>query len=101
MVIEGVEYDTAYFDKGPMFVHYRTRTALLTSIEFDHADIYTSMAHYESAYERFCATLPADSERSPMPAPTSPSSSALSRDLAFAGSSPALTTPWPGDPASS
>jgi len=60
VVIEGDEYDTAYFDKGPKFVHYRTRTALLTSIEFDHADIYTSMAHYESAYERFCATLPAD-----------------------------------------
>ena len=60
VVIEGDEYDTAYFDKGPKFVHYRARTALLTSIEFDHADIYTSMAHYESAYERFCATLPAD-----------------------------------------
>ncbi len=39
-------------------MHYRARTALLTSIEFDHADIYTDMAHYESAYERFCATLP-------------------------------------------
>ena len=60
VVIEGDEYDTAYFDKGPKFVHYRARTALLTSIEFDHADIYTSMTHYESAYERFCATLPAD-----------------------------------------
>ena len=60
VVIEGDEYDTAYFDKGPKFVHYRARTALLTSIEFDHADIFTDMAHYESAYERFCATLPAD-----------------------------------------
>ena len=58
VVIEGDEYDTAYFDKGPKFVHYRARTALLTSLEFDHADIYTDMAHYESAYERFCATLP-------------------------------------------
>jgi UDP-N-acetylmuramate: L-alanyl-gamma-D-glutamyl-meso-diaminopimelate ligase len=59
-VVEGDEYDTAYFDKGPKFLHYRARTALLTSIEFDHADIYTDMAHYESAYERFCATLPSD-----------------------------------------
>jgi UDP-N-acetylmuramate: L-alanyl-gamma-D-glutamyl-meso-diaminopimelate ligase len=58
VVIEGDEYDTAYFDKGPKFVHYRARTALLTSIEFDHADIYSDMAHYESAYARFCATLP-------------------------------------------
>ena len=60
VVIEGDEYDTAYFDKGPKFVHYRARTALLTSIEFDHADIYRDMAHYESAYEKFCATLPPD-----------------------------------------
>ena len=60
VVIEGDEYDTAYFDKGPKFVHYRARTALLTSIEFDHADIYRDMAHYESAYEKLCATLPPD-----------------------------------------
>jgi UDP-N-acetylmuramate: L-alanyl-gamma-D-glutamyl-meso-diaminopimelate ligase len=60
VVIEGDEYDTAYFDKGPKFLHYRARTALLTSIEFDHADIYRDMAHYESAYERFCATMPSD-----------------------------------------
>ena len=58
VVVEGDEYDTAYFDKGPKFLHYRARTALLTSIEFDHADIYRDMAHYESAYEHFCKTLP-------------------------------------------
>ncbi|MEO7966867.1 MAG: Mur ligase family protein, partial [Gemmatimonadaceae bacterium] len=58
VVVEGDEYDTAYFDKGPKFLHYRARTALLTSVEFDHADIYTDMAHYESAYEKFAATLP-------------------------------------------
>ncbi|MFN8573155.1 MAG: Mur ligase family protein [Gemmatimonadaceae bacterium] len=60
VVVEGDEYDTAYFDKGPKFLHYRARTALLTSIEFDHADIYRDMPQYESAYERFCQTLPAD-----------------------------------------
>jgi UDP-N-acetylmuramate: L-alanyl-gamma-D-glutamyl-meso-diaminopimelate ligase len=60
VVVEGDEYDTAYFDKGPKFLHYRARTALLTSIEFDHADIYNDLAHYESAYERFAATLPAE-----------------------------------------
>jgi UDP-N-acetylmuramate: L-alanyl-gamma-D-glutamyl-meso-diaminopimelate ligase len=60
VIVEGDEYDTAYFDKGPKFLHYRARTALLTSIEFDHADIYNDLAHYESAYERFCATLPED-----------------------------------------
>lgn len=60
VVVEGDEYDTAYFDKGPKFLHYRARTAMLTSIEFDHADIYRDMAHYESAYETFCQTLSAD-----------------------------------------
>src|SRR6266513_1667287 len=60
VVVEGDEYDTAYFDKGPKFLHYRAQTAILTSIEFDHADIYHDMAHYESAYERFAETLPAD-----------------------------------------
>jgi UDP-N-acetylmuramate: L-alanyl-gamma-D-glutamyl-meso-diaminopimelate ligase len=60
VVVEGDEYDTAYFDKGPKFLHYRARTAMLTSVEFDHADIYRDMAHYESAYEKFAATLPED-----------------------------------------
>ncbi len=59
-VVEGDEYDTAYFDKGPKFLHYRAKTAILTSVEFDHADIYRDMAHYESAYEKFAATLPED-----------------------------------------
>jgi UDP-N-acetylmuramate: L-alanyl-gamma-D-glutamyl-meso-diaminopimelate ligase len=60
VVVEGDEYDTAYFDKGPKFLHYRARTAMLTSVEFDHADIYRDMAHYESAYEKFAASLPVD-----------------------------------------
>jgi UDP-N-acetylmuramate: L-alanyl-gamma-D-glutamyl-meso-diaminopimelate ligase len=60
VVVEGDEYDTAYFDKGPKFLHYRARTAMLTSVEFDHADIYRDMAHYESAYEKFAATIPED-----------------------------------------
>ncbi|HMC57528.1 MAG TPA: UDP-N-acetylmuramate--L-alanine ligase [Gemmatimonadaceae bacterium] len=60
VVVEGDEYDTAYFDKGPKFLHYRARTALLTSIEFDHADIYRDLPHYESAFEKFCGTLPGD-----------------------------------------
>jgi UDP-N-acetylmuramate: L-alanyl-gamma-D-glutamyl-meso-diaminopimelate ligase len=60
VVVEGDEYDTAYFDKGPKFLHYRARTALLTSVEFDHADIYRDLPHYESAFEKFCETMPAD-----------------------------------------
>src|SRR5262249_2692439 len=59
-VIEGDEYDTAYFDKGPKFLHYRPRTAILTSIEFDHADIFRDLPHYESAFEQFVRLLPPD-----------------------------------------
>ena len=59
-VVEGDEYDTAYFDKGPKFLHYRPRTAIFTSCELDHADIYRDEAHYESAFEGFVALLPAD-----------------------------------------
>ena len=59
-VIEGDEYDTAYFDKGPKFLHYRPRSAIFTGAEFDHADIYRDMAHYESAFEKFFASIPPD-----------------------------------------
>jgi UDP-N-acetylmuramate: L-alanyl-gamma-D-glutamyl-meso-diaminopimelate ligase len=59
-VVEGDEYDTAFFDKGPKFLHYRPRTAVFTSCELDHADIYRDEAHYEAAFERFVDLLPAD-----------------------------------------
>ena len=58
VVVEGDEYDSAYFDKGPKFLHYRPRTAVLTSLEFDHADIYRDLAHVRSAFERFVRLLP-------------------------------------------
>ncbi len=60
MVIEGDEYDSAYFDKGPKFLHYRPRTAVLTSLEFDHADIYRDLEHVRSAFVRFLHLLPAE-----------------------------------------
>ncbi len=59
-VVEGDEYDTAYFDKGPKFLHYHPRTAVFTSCELDHADIYRDQAHYEAAFQRFVALLPDD-----------------------------------------
>ena len=59
-VVEGDEYDTAYFDKGPKFLHYRPRTAIFTGAEFDHADIYRDLPHYESAFEKFFALVPED-----------------------------------------
>ena len=59
-VVEGDEYDTAFFDKRPKFVHYRPRIAVLTAVEFDHADIYRDMAAYRAAFAGLVAMLPAD-----------------------------------------
>jgi UDP-N-acetylmuramate: L-alanyl-gamma-D-glutamyl-meso-diaminopimelate ligase len=59
-VVEGDEYDTAYFDKGPKFLHYQPRTVILTSVELDHADIYRDLQHYESSFEKLVALIPPD-----------------------------------------
>ncbi len=58
--IEGDEYDTAYFDKGPKFLHYRPRGVILTAVEFDHADIYRDLAHVQSSFASLLGILPAD-----------------------------------------
>ncbi len=57
-VIEGDEYDTAFFDKRPKFVHYRPRTAVLTGVEFDHADIYKDLGQVQRAFLGFTRLLP-------------------------------------------
>jgi UDP-N-acetylmuramate: L-alanyl-gamma-D-glutamyl-meso-diaminopimelate ligase len=59
-VIEGDEYDSAYFDKRPKFLHYRPHAAVVTSVEFDHADIYDGAADYRGAFEQFVGLLDAD-----------------------------------------
>ncbi len=57
-VVEGDEYDTAFFDKGSKFLHYRPKTAIVTSVEFDHADIFRDLDHVKSAFRRFVALVP-------------------------------------------
>ncbi len=59
-VVEGDEYDTAFFDKGPKFLHYRPQAAIITSIEFDHADIYKDVQQIESSFTRFAEIVPPD-----------------------------------------
>jgi UDP-N-acetylmuramate: L-alanyl-gamma-D-glutamyl-meso-diaminopimelate ligase len=59
-VVEGDEYDTAYFDKVPKFIHYRPRTAVLTSVEFDHADIYRDLDHVREAFGMLIDLVPDD-----------------------------------------
>lgn len=53
IVIEGDEYDTAFFDKGAKFFHYNPEIAVLGNIEFDHADIFTDLDHVKSTFKRF------------------------------------------------
>jgi UDP-N-acetylmuramate: L-alanyl-gamma-D-glutamyl-meso-diaminopimelate ligase len=57
-IIEGDEYDTAFFDKVPKFVHYKPRHVILTSIEFDHADIYKNLDEVKSAFKNLLALIP-------------------------------------------
>jgi UDP-N-acetylmuramate: L-alanyl-gamma-D-glutamyl-meso-diaminopimelate ligase len=57
VVLEGDEYDTAFFDKRPKFVHFHPRAAVLTSIEFDHADIYPDLDRIIQAFESFLDTI--------------------------------------------
>jgi UDP-N-acetylmuramate: L-alanyl-gamma-D-glutamyl-meso-diaminopimelate ligase len=53
MVIEGDEYDTAFFDKGAKFLHYDPSIAILTGVEFDHADIFKDIQHVKQAFDAF------------------------------------------------
>jgi UDP-N-acetylmuramate: L-alanyl-gamma-D-glutamyl-meso-diaminopimelate ligase len=57
-VIEGDEYDTAFFDKGPKFLHYLPRIVLLKNIEFDHADIYADLDAIKTAFRRLVNIVP-------------------------------------------
>jgi UDP-N-acetylmuramate: L-alanyl-gamma-D-glutamyl-meso-diaminopimelate ligase len=59
-VVEGDEYDTAFFDKTPKFLHYGARTLVITSVEFDHADIYRDLDHVKQAFRTLVSRLPAD-----------------------------------------
>jgi len=57
-ILEGDEYDTAFFDKGPKFLHYFPDAVILTSVEFDHADIYDNLGAVETAFKRLVNLIP-------------------------------------------
>jgi UDP-N-acetylmuramate: L-alanyl-gamma-D-glutamyl-meso-diaminopimelate ligase len=57
-LIEGDEYDTAFFDKGPKFLHYFPDAAILTHVEFDHADIYADLDAVKTAFKRLVNLIP-------------------------------------------
>lgn len=58
VVLEGDEYDSAFFDKGPKFLHYQPEKVILTSLEFDHADIYRDLEHLKAAFHRLMEMIP-------------------------------------------
>jgi UDP-N-acetylmuramate: L-alanyl-gamma-D-glutamyl-meso-diaminopimelate ligase len=60
MVIEGDEYDTAFFDKGPKFLHYAPHIGVLSSIEYDHADIFPDFGAVLAAFRAFVHLIPED-----------------------------------------
>src|SRR5580765_5466533 len=57
-ILEGDEYDAAFFDKGPKFLHYFPDSIILTSVEFDHADIYKDLDAVETAFKRLVNLVP-------------------------------------------
>jgi UDP-N-acetylmuramate: L-alanyl-gamma-D-glutamyl-meso-diaminopimelate ligase len=59
-VVEGDEYDTAFFDKGPKFLHYRPRSVILTSVELDHVDIFPSFEAVRDTFKKLVAKIPAE-----------------------------------------
>jgi UDP-N-acetylmuramate: L-alanyl-gamma-D-glutamyl-meso-diaminopimelate ligase len=59
-IVEGDEYNAAYFDRGPKFLHYRAHTLILTSVEHDHADLYPEPEDLLAAYRKLVSSLPAD-----------------------------------------
>jgi UDP-N-acetylmuramate: L-alanyl-gamma-D-glutamyl-meso-diaminopimelate ligase len=57
-IVEGDEYDTAFFDKGPKFLHYFPDALILTHVEFDHADIYADLDAVKTAFKRLVNLVP-------------------------------------------
>jgi len=57
-VIEGDEYNAAYFDRGPKFLHYGAETLILTNVEYDHADLYANPEAASAAFEKLLDGLP-------------------------------------------
>jgi UDP-N-acetylmuramate: L-alanyl-gamma-D-glutamyl-meso-diaminopimelate ligase len=61
-VVEGDEYDTAYFDKGPKFLHYAPKSLLCTSLEYDHADIYPNVGAIVARFTELLSLVPASAD---------------------------------------
>ncbi len=92
-LLEGDEYNAAFFDRGPKFLHYEPRTLLLNNIEFDHADLYPDLAAVTEAFRRLVALVPP--EGTIVANADDPAVAALA-DGARAGVIPVSLSPGPG-----
>jgi hypothetical protein len=81
-VIEGDEYDSAFFDKTAKFLKYLPDIAIVNNIEFDHADIYPDVAAVELAFKRLAVLVPRNGRTAPAPRPSRPMPPARSRPSA-------------------
>jgi UDP-N-acetylmuramate: L-alanyl-gamma-D-glutamyl-meso-diaminopimelate ligase len=90
VVVEGDEYDTAYWDKGAKFLHYRPHLASINNLEMDHADIFPDVDAIERTFTRFASLLPADG--TPAPRLVVPASEARAMRAAGASRAPLWTT---------
>jgi UDP-N-acetylmuramate: L-alanyl-gamma-D-glutamyl-meso-diaminopimelate ligase len=96
VVLEGDEYDSAFFDKGPKFLHYRPQNVVLTSVEFDHADIYRDLDHLKDAFQRLMELIPTDGKLilcRDYPAAVEVAASARSRVISYGDSQSSDWTP--------
>ncbi len=59
-ILEGDEYNAAYFDRGPKFLHYRPQTLIVTGVEHDHVDLYPDAESFREAFRKLIAAMPAD-----------------------------------------
>ena len=91
-VVEGDEYDTAYWDKGSKFLHYRPHLASVNNLEMDHADIFADVDAIERTFTRFAALLPADTGALPTPCLIVPRWEARARRAAEASPAPCRFT---------
>jgi len=62
IVLEGDEYDSAFFDKGSKFLHYQPKRAILTGVEYDHVDIFDDFEAMRETFRKFVRTIPEDGD---------------------------------------
>ena len=93
-IIEGDEYDTAFFDKGPKFLHYFPDALILTHVEFDHADIYADLEAVKIAFKRLVNLVPRRGLLVPLTAARMSPSASVKRSAALSDTDSNRESDW-------